>query len=145
MPHWLDRERSSTSRLNLFGPYPFRAAGGIVDDSPVVSFALENQTRPIYAKGFFSNPLDGDSVVVHELAHQWYGDSLAVAQWRHIWLNEGFATYAEWLWSEQRVSVAQEIFDFFYSVIPPDESSGRWYGDPGRITSSTSPSTPEAR
>ena len=39
-------------------------------------------------------------MVVHELAHQWFGDSLAVAPWQNIWLNEGFATYAEWLWSE---------------------------------------------
>ena len=118
---------------NLFGPYPFRAAGGIVDDTSVIGFALENQTRPIYAKGFFGNPLDGDSVVVHELAHQWYGDSLAVAQWMHIWLNEGFATYAEWLWSEHEgLGSAQEIFDFFYSVIPPDDEF--WslvIGDPG--------------
>ena len=86
---------------DLFGRYPFRAAGGIVDDTSAIGFALENQTRPIYAKGFFSDPLQADSVVVHELAHQWYGDSLAVAAWQHIWLNEGFATYAEWLWSER--------------------------------------------
>ena len=39
-------------------------------------------------------------MVVHELAHQWAGDYLAVAHWQHIWLNEGFATYTEWLWSE---------------------------------------------
>ena len=42
-----------------------------------------------------------DSVVVHELAHQWVGDSLALSLWKHIWLNEGFATYTEWLWSER--------------------------------------------
>ena len=59
---------------------------------------------------------------MHELAHQWFGDSLAVAQWQHIWLNEGFATYAEWLWSEREgLGTAQEIFDFFYDVIPPDD------------------------
>ena len=118
---------------NVFGPYPFRAAGGIVDDTSEFSFALENQTRPIYAKGFFGNPLDGDSVVVHELAHQWYGDSLTVAQWKHIWLNEGFATYAEWLWSEHEgLGSTQEIFDFFYNVIPPeDEFWSLVIGDPG--------------
>jgi aminopeptidase N len=117
----------------VFGPYPFSAAGGIVDDTSLIGFALENQTRPIYAKGFFSDPLQADSVVVHELAHQWYGDSLAVAAWQHIWLNEGFATYAEWLWSEREgLGTVQEIFDFYYGVIPPDDPF--WalvIGDPG--------------
>ena len=118
---------------DIFGPYPFRAAGGIVDDTSAIGFALENQTRPIYAKGFFSDPFQADSVVVHELAHQWYGDSLAVAAWQHIWLNEGFATYAEWLWSEREgLGTVQEIFDFFYGAIPPDDPF--WslvIGDPG--------------
>ena len=118
---------------DVFGPYPFSAAGGIVDDTSLIGFALENQTRPIYAKGFFTDPLQADSVIVHELAHQWYGDSLAVAAWQHIWLNEGFATYAEWLWSEREgLGTAQEIFDFFYGAIPPDDPF--WslvIGDPG--------------
>jgi hypothetical protein len=82
-----------------FGRYPFNAGGGIVDDAEMF-FALENQTRPIYSKNFFGDPGSGDFVVVHELAHQWYGDSLTLEAWQHIWLNEGFATYAEWLWSE---------------------------------------------
>ena len=71
---------------------------------------------------------------MHELAHQWYGDSLAVEEWQHIWLNEGFATYAEWLWDEHEgAATAQEIFDYFYGVIPPDDPF--WdvvIGDPGR-------------
>ena len=116
-----------------FGPYPFSAAGGIVDDLQGVGFALENQTRPIYARDFFGDSISGDAVVVHELAHQWYGDSLAVARWRHIWLNEGFATYAEWLWSEREgLGTAQETFDFFYGAIPEDDPF--WsvvVGDPG--------------
>jgi hypothetical protein len=118
---------------SVFGPYPFSASGGLVDDVGGLGFALENQTRPIYAKDFFTNQLDGDSVLVHELAHQWYGDSLSVAKWRHIWLNEGFATYAEWLWSDREgLGTTQENFDFFYSVIPPDDPF--WsviVGDPG--------------
>ncbi len=117
----------------IFGPYPFSAAGGIVDDVTGLGFALENQTRPIYAIDFFFNPVFAEDVVVHELAHQWYGDSLTVAQWQHIWLNEGFATYAEWLWSEHvGRGTAQEIFDFYYSVIPDDDPF--WsltIGDPG--------------
>jgi hypothetical protein len=107
---------------DVFGPYPFSAVGGIVDDVAGLGFALENQTRPIYAREFFTSPEDGDNVVVHELAHQWYGDSLSVANWRDIWLNEGFATYAEWLWSEREgLGTAQEIFDSYYDGIPADD------------------------
>ncbi len=115
-----------------FGRYPFSASGGIVDVASI-NFALENQTRPIYAPVFFDNPINGDSVVVHELAHQWYGDSLAVERWQHIWLNEGFATYAEWLWSDHEgLGTAQEIFDSFYFGIPADDDFWQvTIGDPG--------------
>ena len=62
----------------------------------------------------FADPADW--VVVHELAHQWAGDHVALAAWQHIWLNEGFATYAEWLWSEdQGRPTAQQWFDFITS------------------------------
>jgi hypothetical protein len=117
----------------VFGPYPFSSAGGIVDDTDQFGFALENQTRPIYARSFFSSPENGDGVVVHELAHQWYGDSLALQRWRDIWLNEAFATYASWLWSEHDgLATAQEIFDSSYGSFPAD--SEFWnlrIGDPG--------------
>jgi hypothetical protein len=115
-----------------FGPYPFSAAGGIVDDTDELSFALENQTRPVYAKTFFSSAESGDSVVVHELAHQWFGDSLALERWQHIWLNEGFATYAEWLWSEREgLGTAQEIFDSLAAIPADDPFWALTIGDPG--------------
>ncbi|WP_154676216.1 M1 family metallopeptidase [Amycolatopsis benzoatilytica] len=82
-----------------FGPYPF--------GEYVVVVADDELDDPIEAQGmavFGANHVDGkrthERLVVHELAHQWFGNSLTVADWRHIWLNEGFATYAEWLWSE---------------------------------------------
>jgi aminopeptidase N len=65
-----------------------------------VRFALENQSRPVYSSTFFERPGDDSPVIAHELAHQWYGDSVSVADWSDIWLNEGFATYAQWLWTE---------------------------------------------
>jgi len=73
-----------------FGPYPFSSGGGgIVDDADNLFVALENQTRSIYPKEFFTDPISGGLVVVHENAHQWYGDSVALAEWKHMWLNEG--------------------------------------------------------
>ena len=71
-------------------------------------------------------------MVVHELTHQWTGDSLAVALWQHIWLNEGFATYAEWLWSEHEgLGTAQEIFDSLAGIPADDSFWALTIGDPG--------------
>jgi aminopeptidase N len=116
-----------------FGPYPFSTGGGIVDDAPDLFFALEVQTRSIYPGSSFTDPVDGDLLVVHENAHQWFGDSVALAEWKLMWLNEGFATYAEWLWGEREdLGTTQEVFEFFYNDIPADDPF--WdvvIGDPG--------------
>jgi aminopeptidase N len=69
---------------------------------------------------------------VHELAHQWFGDSVALAEWKHIWLNEGFAQYSEWLWSEEEgLGTAQEQFDAFYGIPAGDPFWSVVIGDPG--------------
>jgi hypothetical protein len=132
----VSREPEITRFLaGIFGPYPFSSSGSIIDDVDGVGFALENQTRPTYSKVFFevrSEP--ADSVFVHELAHQWVGDYLAVARWQHIWLNEGFATYTEWLWSEREGrGTAQQLFDFYTQVVWPagDPFWTLTIGDPG--------------
>jgi aminopeptidase N len=128
------QRRILTFLAGRFGRYPFSTAGGSVDDYDGLFFALENQTRTVYSKYFFSDPLSGDFVIVHENAHQWYGDSVSVARWKDIWLNEGFATYAEWLWSEdQGLGTAQENFDFFYNdfVSPDDPFWSIVVADPG--------------
>jgi len=117
-----------------FGPYPFDAVGGIVPDEARLRFALETQTRPVYSAGFFRQGTDDDKtwVLAHELAHQWFGDSVSVHFWRDIWLNEGFATYAEWLWGEHlgRSSV-QDAFERAYAEPPEGRVWSPPPGDPG--------------
>ncbi|MFF4466312.1 M1 family metallopeptidase [Streptomyces mirabilis] len=102
----------------VFGPYPFRAAGAIVDRAPQVGYALETQTRPVY------DSAPDLSTLVHESAHQWFGDSVSLTAWQDIWLNEGFATYAEWLYAEQHGGkTAQQTFDSLYAS---PAGSGLW-------------------
>ncbi len=122
----------------IFGPYPFAQGGGIVDNDPGLGFALENQTRPIYAKGFFdgASPDQAVGVVVHESAHQWVGDDVSVAGWKDIWLNEGFATYAEWLWAEHKGEATTKQIGAGWASIPSDDEEGEGFwattiGDPG--------------
>ncbi len=113
------------------GPYPFSTAGGYVPNT-TTGYALETQTRVYYSPRQFANG-SNTSVVVHELAHQWYGDYVSVKGWKDIWVNEGFARYAQWLWSEHEgEGTAQELADYVYASHPADDAF--WTvkpGDPG--------------
>jgi peptidase M1-like protein len=128
----LDRQPEIIAwEASLFGKYPFSTGGGVVDNAPVF-FALENQTRPTYSPFFFVDPAGNDFVVVHELSHQWFGDDLTLDLWKYMWLNEGFATYTEWMWSEHEgFETPAQIFDAF-SMIPADDPFWELaIGDPG--------------
>ncbi len=83
-----------------FGKYPIDAAGGIFLNEQI-GFSLETMSRPIYSAGWAGTV----PTIVHENAHQWYGDSVAVAHWRDVCLNECFASYATWLWDEGKEGV----------------------------------------
>ncbi|HSF98018.1 MAG TPA: M1 family metallopeptidase [Ornithinibacter sp.] len=112
---------------DLFGPYPFTSYGSIVDDDSV-GYALETQTRPVYSR------IAREGTVAHELAHQWLGNAVSPQRWQHIWLNEGWATYASWLWEEHDGgATAQESFDDVMSIPAGD---GFWdivIADPGPL------------
>ncbi|CAN5569282.1 M1 family metallopeptidase [soil metagenome] len=107
-----------------FGAYPFSVTGGTLANSEF-DFALETQTRPVYSKVFFGH--QNTEIIAHELAHQWFGDDVSVRRWRDIWLNEGFATWAEWFFAEHRggVSAAREFAGTYRSL--------RWYRDFWRV------------
>ncbi len=82
-----------------FGAFPFDRYGALIIDDPTLGAALETQTLSTFGSPIL--PL-GEQLVAHEMAHQWFGDSVRLQNWSDVWLNEGFATFAQWLWLEHR-------------------------------------------
>ena len=108
-----------------FGPYPFNSFGAIVDNDSV-GYALETQTRPVYSSSASLG------TVAHELAHQWFGNAVSPERWQDIWLNEGWATYATWMWTEHRGGItAQQAYNAWYGPARTPEYWSLQIGDPG--------------
>jgi aminopeptidase N len=112
---------------SVYGRYPWSSGGALVDNAPEVGYALETTTRPEFDRA------PDELTLAHELAHQWFGDDVTLARWRDIWLNEGFAEWSSWFWSEHTGQTsAQQFFDRFYATNA--KNTAFWNpppGDPG--------------
>lgn len=109
----------------VFGPYPFSSVGAIVDVTNA-GYQMETQTRPEFTSA------RGLRALAHELAHQWFGDNVAVRRMRDVWLSEGFATFANWLWGEHNGgTTAQEQFDRNYARAADSSFWDNTVVDPG--------------
>jgi aminopeptidase N len=87
--------------VRLFGDYPFEAPYRSVVTEDDLEIPLEAQGLSIFGSNFLEDDWSTERLVAHELAHQWFGNSLTIRNWRDIWMHEGFACYSEWLWSEE--------------------------------------------
>lgn len=104
----------------LFGPYPWDKYG-MSSLSPFAYGGMEHQTITTLNEAVQTD----DDVVVHELAHQWWGDLVTCATWPDVWLNESFATYGEALWHES-LGGAPALEAFMLSI--QDTNAGSWGG-----------------
>ncbi|RAE94393.1 M1 family peptidase, partial [Burkholderia multivorans] len=82
--------------IELFGPYPFDRYDVVVTNEEL-EIPLESQPLSVLGPNHLGPEWESERLIAHELAHQWFGNSLTPRQWSDIWLNEGFACYAEWL------------------------------------------------
>lgn len=85
---------------SMFGPYPFPTYTAVVTDDEL-EIPLESQSLSTFGVNFLTSDWRLNRLVAHELAHQWFGNAVTLREWKDIWLHEGFACYAEWLWSER--------------------------------------------
>jgi aminopeptidase N len=92
------------------GPYPFRADKYGIAETPYLG--MEHQTIIAYGAGYRNDAMAGidwgfDGLHQHELAHEWFGNQLTPPEWADLWLNEGFAQYAQPLYAESRIGEAK--------------------------------------
>jgi aminopeptidase N len=103
LPALVNEDAHLAYMIDKVGRFPFRTYGSLSSDA-TFPFALEDQTLSLYPSFLFLPPFDQrfyQPIMVHELTHMWFGDSVMPARWSDVWLNEGHATWYEWEWAEE--------------------------------------------
>lgn len=105
----------------IYGPYPFDEIGGVVPPHDLWFGGMETQARPVYGRQSILNPDFADRLIIHEMAHMWFGDTVHLQSWSDLFLNEGYASHAEWLVFEQtRDKSANEQLTRRANQMPPE-------------------------
>jgi aminopeptidase N len=119
----------------LFGPYPFAVYGVLVPDVSTNGAAMENQTMSLFGRDclqkWMTTEFSKEMFMSHELAHQWFGNSVTPAEWKDIWLNEGIASYACWLWLEHEFGDSGIDTLVSHALASLRSPSDTLLGDPG--------------
>lgn len=105
--HLESSKRMLNSFVKLFGPYPFPKDGYKLVQSPY--WGMEHQSAIAYGNDFTNNDFGFDFIIVHESAHEWWGNSLSCADHAELWIHESFATYAEALYVEDQLGYSKMI------------------------------------
>ncbi|MFC5723691.1 M1 family metallopeptidase [Streptomyces gamaensis] len=106
LKQWTAKTSGQVSWLEQrVGAYPFENYGVLMADAST-GFELETQTLSLFERSLFARTDIPawylESIMVHELSHQWFGDSLSPRTWSDLWLNEGHATWYEALYAQER-------------------------------------------
>lgn len=116
----------------ILGPYPFDSLGIVVVDN---DSGMETQTMITLGDSAYSL---SPAVVVHEVAHHWYGDTVSPADWADVWMNEGMAMYLQGMWEAEQegITIAQKMDDWAAFEVqlregagPPAAFDPRQFGD----------------